>query len=83
MATDFTRITPQRLIPVAVIGLAVMAGAGAIVSNWVSDIWDSSVRVEGRYAARLITPAPPIQLPKNSYVCDPKQQKPWLGCTIR
>ncbi len=75
--------TPQRVVPVAIVGLLVLAGAGAIVGNWVSAIWDSSIRVEGRYAAKLVTPAPAAYLPKNSYVCDPHQQKPWIGCSIR
>jgi hypothetical protein len=78
-----SKITPQQLIPVAIIGLVVLGGAGAIVGNWVGAIWDSSIRVEGRYAEKLKTPAPPAYLPKDSYVCDPHQQKPWLGCSIR
>ncbi|MDR3606131.1 MAG: hypothetical protein P4M08_01990 [Oligoflexia bacterium] len=76
-------LTPKRLIPVAIVGLFVLAGAGAVVGNWVEGIWDSSVRVEGQYADKLKTPVARTYLPKDSYICDPKQQKPWLGCSIR
>jgi hypothetical protein len=79
----FSQIPMSKLIPGLIVGLIAVAAAGAIVGDWAMNIMDLSFRTTGRYAKNLEVPAPPIQLPKDSYLCPANTKNPWIGCTIR
>lgn len=76
-------LSMQKLLPALIVGVLALGFAGAVVTDWLFDMWHTSVRIEGRYAKQITPPAAPIQLPKDSYLCGPNAKNPWVGCTIR
>jgi hypothetical protein len=78
-----SQIPMTKLVPALIVGLVALAFVGAVVGDWGLNIMDLSFRTTGRYAKLLAVPAPPAQLPKDSYLCPKGEKNLWLGCSIR
>lgn len=77
------QIDVKKLLPGLIIGILFLGFFANGLRNWLFDMMDSSYRTSGQYAKLMVVPAPPVVLPKDTYLCDTPQKTPWLGCAIR
>jgi hypothetical protein len=72
----------KKIVPAAIIGLAILGYVGNGTVNWLATMMDKSWR-SGPYAKIIAVEPPPATFPKDSYECTPQQKTPWIGCSIR
>ena len=78
-----TQMNMKKFLPVLIIVLLFLGYLGNGVRNWLFDMINSSYRTTGQYAQLTKIPAAPVVLPKDSYICNSGQKRPWIGCMIR
>jgi hypothetical protein len=77
-----SQIDLKKVVPGAIIGLALLGYIGNGTVNWLAAMVNNSFR-SGPYEKTLAVEPPPASFPKDSYVCKPQQKTPWIGCSIR
>lgn len=91
------KVNMKRLLPLAGVLLLYLAYVSAGVETFISGMWNNSIHSTSSYKAvsiaaipnprigldAKVVPDPAAVPPKNSYICDPRQQTPWIGCFIQ
>lgn len=91
------QVNVKRLLPIAGVVLLYLAYVSAGVEHFIAGMWNSSIRSTSSYQAvslaaipnpeigvdATVVPNPKAVPPKSSYICDPQQKTPWIGCLMQ
>jgi hypothetical protein len=79
-----TQLDMKRLLPALIVGVFALGTVAYGVNHFIFEMANLSFRTDGEYA-KLTSPGvvPPVTLPKDTYICNPPQKTPWVGCAIR
>lgn len=80
-------INIKRLMPVIVVGLLYLAYVANGVNNFISGMWGNSLHNPESYetigpGVGTAIPDASAVAPKGTYLCNPANKNPWIGCTI-